>query len=72
MGKARSRSGVFLNVPLKRWVSRMHDLVGANWQVTSQSMIWWAGESGCTVLAVPLRHCQQSAAGARSSYIHLW
>lgn len=39
MEKALSHSGMFLNVPLKRWVSRLHDLVGANWQVVSQSMI---------------------------------
>lgn len=62
MEKAPSHSGVFLNVPLKRWVIRLHDLVGANWQVTSQSMIWLAGESACTVFAVHLRHCHQSGA----------
>lgn len=60
MEKAPSHSGVFLNVPLKRWVSRVHDLVGADWQVASQSMIWWAGESACTVFVVHLRHCHQS------------
>lgn len=62
MEKAPSHSGMFLNVPLKRWVSRVRDLVGANWQVISQSMIWWAGESTCTELVVHLRHCHQSGA----------
>lgn len=60
MEKAPSHSGVFLNIPLKGWVSRMHDLVGADWQVASQSMIWWAGESACTVFVVHLRYCHQS------------
>lgn len=72
MEKAPSHSGVFLNIPLKGWVSRMHDLVGANWQVASQSMIWWAGESACTVFVVHLRYCHQSfsaVTGPRTSYV---
>lgn len=74
MEKAPSHSGVFLNVPLKRGVSRLHILVGASWQVTSLNMIWWAGESACTVFVVheALTSVRSfpAAAGPRLSCIH--
>lgn len=65
MENAPSHSGVFSSVPLGRWVSRVRDLVGANWLVTSQSKTSWAllwfCESASTKFAVHLRYCHQPA-----------
>lgn len=71
MENAPSHSGVFLNIPLERWVSRVHDLVGANWLVTSQSKISWAlvwlCESASSMFVGHLRYCCQSACSSAAA-----